>query len=130
MRAPLLRPEAASASNLHARRCAPVGHRLLLLRRVTRVSVKPDCSDVSFKFLPLSTRYFVSTPTGQRFYLLLHMSITVLVIGGVGYIGSHAYHQLIDAGHNIAVIHNFYCGHRWAMPLTRYWLKKLSLTLF
>ena len=41
---------------------------------------------------------------------------TILVTGGAGYIGSHTCRQLIDAGHVIVVIDNFYSGHRWAVP--------------
>lgn len=44
------------------------------------------------------------------------MTTTVLVTGGAGYIGSHTCRQLIDAGHNLVIIDNFYSGHRWAVP--------------
>ena len=44
------------------------------------------------------------------------MSKAVLVTGGAGYIGSHTCHQLIDAGHRVVVVDNFYSGHRWAVP--------------
>ncbi len=44
------------------------------------------------------------------------MTITVLVTGGAGYIGSHTCRQLIDAGYSIVVLDNFYSGHRWAVP--------------
>ncbi len=44
------------------------------------------------------------------------MTITVLVTGGAGYIGSHTCRQLIDAGYSVVVLDNFYSGHRWAVP--------------
>lgn len=40
--------------------------------------------------------------------------MSVLVTGGAGYIGSHTVHQLVEAGHKVVVIDNFYSGHRWA----------------
>jgi nucleoside-diphosphate-sugar epimerase len=44
------------------------------------------------------------------------MNKAVLVTGGAGYIGSHTCHQLIEAGHKVVVVDNFYSGHRWAVP--------------
>lgn len=44
------------------------------------------------------------------------MSITVLVTGGAGYIGSHTCRHLLDAGCKLVVLDNFYSGHRWAVP--------------
>lgn len=44
------------------------------------------------------------------------MTITVLVTGGAGYIGSHTCRQLVDAGYSVVVLDNFYSGHRWAVP--------------
>ncbi|OAJ71239.1 UDP-glucose 4-epimerase GalE [Methylobacillus sp. MM3] len=41
--------------------------------------------------------------------------MSVLVTGGAGYIGSHTVHQLVEAGHNVIVVDNFYSGHRWAV---------------
>ena len=41
--------------------------------------------------------------------------MNILVIGGAGYIGSHTVKQLIDAGHRVVVLDNFYSGHRWAV---------------
>ncbi len=40
----------------------------------------------------------------------------LLVTGGAGYIGSHTALQLIEAGHQVVVVDNFYSGHRWAVP--------------
>ncbi len=40
----------------------------------------------------------------------------LLVTGGAGYIGSHTAHQLVEAGHEVVVLDNFYSGHRWAIP--------------
>ncbi|CQR46064.1 UDP-glucose 4-epimerase [Paraliobacillus sp. PM-2] len=39
----------------------------------------------------------------------------VLVLGGAGYIGSHAVYQLIDKGHDVIVIDNLETGHRDAV---------------
>jgi len=41
--------------------------------------------------------------------------MNILVTGGAGYIGSHTVKQLIDAGHSVVVLDNFYSGHRWAV---------------
>jgi len=40
----------------------------------------------------------------------------LLITGGAGYIGSHTALKLIEAGHNVVVVDNFYSGHRWAVP--------------
>lgn len=39
----------------------------------------------------------------------------VLVVGGAGYIGSHAVYQLIDAGFDVVVIDNLSTGHKEAI---------------
>ncbi|MFC4386396.1 UDP-glucose 4-epimerase GalE [Gracilibacillus marinus] len=39
----------------------------------------------------------------------------VLVLGGAGYIGSHAVYQLIDKGHEVLVIDNLETGHKEAI---------------
>ena len=39
----------------------------------------------------------------------------VLVTGGAGYIGSHTVCKLIESGHDVVVVDNFYSGHRWAV---------------
>ncbi len=41
--------------------------------------------------------------------------MNILVTGGAGYIGSHTVKQLLDAGHQVTVLDNFYSGHRWAV---------------
>ena len=41
--------------------------------------------------------------------------MNILVTGGAGYIGSHTVKHLIDAGHHVVVLDNFYSGHRWAI---------------
>jgi UDP-glucose 4-epimerase len=40
----------------------------------------------------------------------------ILVTGGAGYIGSHASHQLVEAGHEVTVLDNLYSGFEWAVP--------------
>lgn len=41
--------------------------------------------------------------------------MTVLVLGGAGYIGSHAVNQLINKGYDVAVVDNLLTGHRQAV---------------
>ncbi|MFD1606468.1 UDP-glucose 4-epimerase GalE [Oceanobacillus luteolus] len=41
--------------------------------------------------------------------------MSVLVLGGAGYIGSHAVHQLIDQGEEVVVVDNLTTGHRSAI---------------
>src|SRR5690625_756178 len=41
--------------------------------------------------------------------------MSVLVLGGAGYIGSHAVYQLIDQGENVVVIDNLQTGHKEAV---------------
>ncbi|MEM6471020.1 MAG: UDP-glucose 4-epimerase GalE [Planctomycetota bacterium] len=42
--------------------------------------------------------------------------MNVLVVGGAGYIGSHAVRLLLDAGHDVTVYDNLSRGHRGAVP--------------
>ena len=42
--------------------------------------------------------------------------MNILVVGGAGYIGSHACRHLIDAGHTVSVYDNLSRGHREAVP--------------
>lgn len=41
--------------------------------------------------------------------------MTILVLGGAGYIGSHAVDQLIKTGYSVAVVDNLLTGHRQAV---------------
>ena len=41
--------------------------------------------------------------------------MNILVVGGAGYIGSHAVKQLIEAGHRVAAVDNLFRGHRQAV---------------
>ncbi|WP_096437188.1 UDP-glucose 4-epimerase GalE [Alteribacter populi] len=41
--------------------------------------------------------------------------MSILVLGGAGYIGSHAVYQLIDRGYHVIVIDNLQSGHRGAV---------------
>lgn len=41
--------------------------------------------------------------------------MSVLVLGGAGYIGSHAVYQLIEQGYDVAVVDNLQTGHRQAV---------------
>ena len=42
--------------------------------------------------------------------------MNVMVVGGAGYIGSHAVRLLLDAGHSVCVYDNLSRGHRAAVP--------------
>jgi len=44
------------------------------------------------------------------------VAMNVMVVGGAGYIGSHAVRILLDAGHNVCVYDNLSRGHREAVP--------------
>ena len=49
--------------------------------------------------------------------------MSILVLGGAGYIGSHAVYQLIDQGHEVVVIDNLQTGHRKAIhPMAHFYL--------
>ena len=43
--------------------------------------------------------------------------MNVMVVGGAGYIGSHAVRLLLDAGHTVCVYDNLSRGHREAVPV-------------
>src|SRR5215212_9251034 len=43
-------------------------------------------------------------------------SMTILVTGGAGYIGSHMVHALADAGERSVVLDNLSTGFGWAVP--------------
>ena len=43
-------------------------------------------------------------------------SMTVLVTGGAGYIGSHMVHALVDTGERVVVLDNLTTGFDWAVP--------------
>ena len=42
--------------------------------------------------------------------------MTVLVLGGAGYVGSHAVDMLLKRGYDVAVVDNLVTGHRSAVP--------------
>lgn len=41
--------------------------------------------------------------------------MTILVLGGAGYVGSHAVYQLVELGYRVAVLDNLQTGHRAAV---------------
>ena len=41
--------------------------------------------------------------------------MTILVLGGAGYIGSHAVDQLVQKGYQVAVVDNLLTGHKKAV---------------
>src|SRR5699024_8251322 len=48
--------------------------------------------------------------------------MTVLVLGGAGYIGSHAVDKLVERGYDVAVIDNLLTGHKAAVhPAARFY---------
>src|SRR3954452_2858048 len=42
--------------------------------------------------------------------------MNILVVGGAGYIGSHAVRALLEAGHDVRVFDNLEYGHARAVP--------------
>ncbi|MCO7176352.1 UDP-glucose 4-epimerase GalE [Sporolactobacillus kofuensis] len=49
--------------------------------------------------------------------------MSILVLGGAGYIGSHAVYQLIDAGEEVVVVDNLQTGHKEALhPKAKFYL--------
>ena len=42
--------------------------------------------------------------------------MTVLVLGGAGYVGSHAVDMLLKRGYDVAVVDNLVTGHRESVP--------------
>src|SRR5262245_10927622 len=53
--------------------------------------------------------------SGERTFAADH-SMTILVTGGAGYIGSHMVHALVDAGERVVVLDNLSTGFSWAVP--------------
>ncbi|HJV16575.1 MAG TPA: NAD-dependent epimerase/dehydratase family protein, partial [Bacillales bacterium] len=48
--------------------------------------------------------------------------MSILVLGGAGYIGSHAVYQLIDKGYEVVVVDNLQTGHKKAIhPNARFY---------
>ncbi|BBF41869.1 UDP-glucose 4-epimerase [Lachnospiraceae bacterium KM106-2] len=48
--------------------------------------------------------------------------MTILVLGGAGYIGSHTVYELIDAGEDVVIVDNLQTGHREAIhPKARFY---------
>ncbi len=41
--------------------------------------------------------------------------MNVMVVGGAGYIGSHAVKMLFEAGHRVVAVDNLFRGHRHAV---------------
>lgn len=54
--------------------------------------------------------------------------MTVLVVGGAGYIGSHMNLHLLDAGHQVVVLDNLSSGHREAVQGCNFYEGELSDT--
>ena len=48
--------------------------------------------------------------------------MTILVLGGAGYIGSHTVYELIDNGEDVVIIDNLLTGHKAAIhPKARFY---------
>ena len=43
-------------------------------------------------------------------------NMKILVIGGAGYVGSHAVKGLLEKGHEVVVVDNLETGHKEAVP--------------
>src|SRR3954453_20754386 len=56
------------------------------------------------------------------------MPMRILVVGGAGYIGSHAVRLFLDRGHDVWVYDNLSYGHRAAVPAERLGVGDLSET--
>lgn len=52
--------------------------------------------------------------------------MSILVLGGAGYIGSHAVYQLIDRGEHVVVVDSLETGHQEAIPLKLLFIKGIS----
>src|SRR4029078_1023702 len=55
-------------------------------------------------------------PDQERDALSAGRSVTILVTGGAGYIGSHMVHELVDAGERVVVLDNLTTGFRFLIP--------------
>jgi UDP-glucose 4-epimerase len=60
--------------------------------------------------------FFMAVAYGGAILLRRPRSMTVLVTGGAGYIGSHMVYELLDAGEEVVVLDNLSTGFRWAIP--------------
>jgi UDP-glucose 4-epimerase len=54
-------------------------------------------------------------PDQERDAISAGRSVTILVTGGAGYIGSHMVHELVDAGERVVVLDNLTTGFDWAV---------------
>lgn len=52
--------------------------------------------------------------------------MTILVLGGAGYIGSHAVDQLVQKGYQVAVVDNLLTGHKQAVHPDAHFMKETS----
>jgi hypothetical protein len=61
---------------------------------------------------------FLSLGPGKHNSSVGH-SMTALVTGGAGYIGSQMVHALVDAGERVVVLDNLTTGFDWAVAVNR-----------
>ncbi len=62
----------------------------------------------------LGQRYF-----DHSYFASKSIAMNILVVGGAGYVGSHAARCLVDAGHGVWVFDNLVFGHEQAAPVGR-----------
>lgn len=55
--------------------------------------------------------------------------MTVLVLGGAGYVGSHAVDMLVNRGYDVAVVDNLVTGHREAVSEKVRFLREMYGTM-
>src|SRR5438045_3012779 len=84
---------------------------------MTLMALPPCCAGTSIWHVPachrLRTRAFSSRAENDQ---AADHSMTILVTGGAGYIGSHMVHALRDAGERVVVLDNLATGFASALP--------------
>lgn len=55
--------------------------------------------------------------------------MTVLVLGGAGYVGSHAVDMLVNRGYDVAVVDNLVTGHREAVSEKYVFMREMYGTM-
>lgn len=58
----------------------------------------------------------------MKYVDFMEVFMNILITGGCGYIGSHTAIELLNSGHDIVIVDNFYNSSRKVIPI----IKKLS----